>query len=248
MLVGLWQCRSADEVHKSSEAAMTKAAPKTVHLFDLNELPGLTDSASPSESPTSTIASADSTTHVTPPAPPMATDSSPSMINALLPDAHHGGAKLAVDLGVLLLEPAHHRHDVEDSSVPPELPTPARKRLRKLSEYATSAHDGGHHRDVTNTVAVRGRGVVDDEVLAAATVLMMLASSRKRRRELSSAPSIAKASLDAGPSTSSFASDLAASETSSPTSLGSVLLRPSNKHRYRSMAELMAQTPILRRV
>ncbi|KAG0578730.1 hypothetical protein KC19_4G045800 [Ceratodon purpureus] len=284
-----------DQVCDSSAAIMTKP-PKKIHLFDLNKLPTSPDGLNPVESPTSTIASADSTTHVNTnaaPIPVMATDmtffsdSSPSIVKTFTDvegDAHRGGARLAVDLG--LLPPTSpettRRHNIEGLSMQTQctdLPTPARKRLRKLSEYA-GAHgstsldtsigksettDGGEvciRRDVTKTLAlpepktkVLTKVVVDDEIWAAACVLMTLSWSRKRRR-VSSIAEGSRVFLDeeegggAGPS-SPCGSDLAASETTSSRSLGSggsVLLRPSNKQRYRSVGELMAQTSTLKRV
>jgi len=172
------------------------------------------------------------------------------------------------------------------------LPTPTRKRLRKLSEYAggrssstsmakswtTSDGDGCNHRDdVTKTLAVsqadakvRRLDVVDDEVFGAVAALLELSSSTHIRRrdvpfssngEASSSGHSAFADnlmdegarREAGNSTDpgSSSNDLAASDNEDPSrSLGSgssVLLRPKNKQRYRSMAEIMAQTPILHR-
>lgn len=301
MPFGLWQCRSSastqDPVWTSTTTVMTKPRPKTMHLFDLNKLPTSPDCFSPIASPTSTMASSDSTTLVPTDAaltPATATDhvtvlTSPPNIIKLFTDA--GGAKLAVDLG--LLPPASvdttRRHNVGDSSSASQepqcctgIPTSARKRLRKLSEYAgghmsSTAHaapmpskpwstgggDVGNHRDVTKTLAlpggkakVRGKNaVVDDEVLGAVSVLLMMVSSKKRRREFSYISSMAterSTSVDLEPEPSSpVGRDRADSETTSSRSRGSggsVLLRPSNKQRYRSMAELMAQTPILKRV
>lgn len=248
-----------------SPRAMTKPT-KTLRLFDLNKLPSVQESIlSPGSS---TVESADSATtdhHAA-----MATKSSD--LDAFFSSSSEmkrlkggEGGGLAVDLGVLPPLPAaikqqfafrkpqaHAVEHVNSFTVP----TPTRKRLRKLSDYVdrgttdsmaklwttTGEGDGCNNRDdVTKTVApsqadskARCRHPdVDDEVFSAVAALLMLSSSAELQSE---------ASTDLA---------AAASDTEEPCrssgSGSSVLLRPSNKRRYRSVAEIMATTPIVKR-
>ena len=272
---------------------MTKPLKK-LRLFDLNKLPtSLPDS--PVSSPTATIASDQSTTFAI--ADAVATSSAVVKFIDVEGDTHHGGANLAVDLGVLSASSSLEMtrlHNDEDSSsaaatlqelpegaIGPIVRTPVRRRLRKLSEYAgshrssastplaasmackswtTDGDEVRNHRDVTKTLPplkkkVRGKRYVDVEVLQACSTLTIMSSSsqsfdwtvvssKKRGREFASTSATSSMAEEEGPEARpSF------SPSTSSRSLGSgsasVLLRPSNKQRYRSMAELMTQTPVV---
>lgn len=225
---------------------MTKPA-KTLRLFDLNKLPTVQENVvSPASSPTSTIDSADSTTHFTTDhhhaasTSAMATRSSVFMVNT---DAFFSssspsvkrfrdeGGALSVDLGLLAPTSETRRHSIEeknqqfafrkpqpvDYSGSRDLLTPARKRLRKLSEHAgttsmakswtTGDGDGCNNRDVTKTLAApspaqadakkvrRPDVVVDDEVLGAvAAILMMSSGNYNRRRDFPFPSNVGEAS------------------------------------------------------
>lgn len=274
-----------------------------LRLFDLNKLPTVQENVwSPGSSPSSTIESADSTTHRDASTSAMVTKAADVLFSGTPPSVkrfrEEGGA-LAVDLGLLapvvslfsieadglnkqfaFRKPQAWEADCED------VRTPGRKRLRKLSECAggrsgttsmakswtTNDGDGGKHRDdVTKTLAVsqadakvRRPDVVDDDVLGAVAALLMMSSSHRRdfpfssngeassgRRAFANSPKDEEVRREAASCNPSRSSDLAASDSEDPSrSLGSgssVLLRPKNKRRYRSMADIMVQTRVLSR-
>lgn len=275
-----------------------------LRLFDLNKLPTVQENVwSPGSSPSSTIESADSTTHHAASTLAMATKTTDLFFSGTpqsIKRFREEGGALAVDLG--LLAPTVSLHSIGADGLKQQfafrkpqpreadcadVPTPGRKRLRKLSECAggrsgttsmakswtTNEDDGGNHRDdVPKTLAVsqadakvRRPDIVDDDVLGAVAALLMLSSSRQRdfpfssngeasssgRRAFADSPHDEEGRREAGGYNPSRSSDPAASDSEEPSSSSgsgsSVLLRPKNKRRYRSMAEIMVQTRVLSR-